>query len=424
MERTLPRTPRNRRRHLSRTAALLATLAVAVSPALLPGARADDLRDKQNQAEKGVKTAAADLEVSSKALRAAATTLRAARARLADAKQRLAVSEGQLTAARVLDRQMQTRLARAEQALAVAEAELKAGAADVKEQRAAIGRLAASNFQHGDPRLIRISMMLSGRDPVELADQLEILDNLMSREENMYDDLKATEALLVVQKDKVEKAKAVVAQKRRAAAANLTRKKKLERAAAADRAQVAALVHEHQDAAQAAVRARAADAQKLRKAKLEEARIRRLILERARYHKGGYKGASSGFLQVPVANSYITSPYGMRRHPIYGYWGLHNGTDFHAPCGVPLLASASGTVLSEYYDDVYGNRLFLDVGTVNGKSMTLVYNHLSSYRVGTGARVSRGAVVGYSGTTGWSTACHLHFTVLVDGSPVDPEKFL
>ncbi len=56
--------------------------------------------------------------------------------------------------------------------------------------------------------------------------------------------------------------------------------------------------------------------------------------------------------------------------------------------------------------------------------MTLVYNHLSSYAASTGERVRRGETVGYAGTTGWSTGCHLHFTVLLDGNPVDPMHYM
>jgi murein DD-endopeptidase MepM/ murein hydrolase activator NlpD len=121
---------------------------------------------------------------------------------------------------------------------------------------------------------------------------------------------------------------------------------------------------------------------------------------------------------------YVTSPYGWRMHPIYHYWGLHDGTDFHAPCGTPLRASGYGTVIARSYSDVYGNRLYLDLGQVNGHNLTVVYNHASSYRYGVGAKVDRGAVVGYAGTTGWSTACHLHFTVLRDGNAVDPMGYM
>ena len=120
----------------------------------------------------------------------------------------------------------------------------------------------------------------------------------------------------------------------------------------------------------------------------------------------------------------MTSPYGYRRHPIYGYWGLHDGTDFRAPCGTPERAAGSGTVISKVWSDVYGNRLYLDLGQVNGKNMTVVYNHMTSYAANTGERVRRGETVGYAGSTGWSTGCHLHFTVLLDGSPVDPMNYM
>ena len=92
--------------------------------------------------------------------------------------------------------------------------------------------------------------------------------------------------------------------------------------------------------------------------------------------------------------------------------------------GAALWAGESGTVISEYYDEVYGNRLYLAIGKVNGANITLVYNHLSRYAVSQGARVKRGQVVGYSGTTGWSTGCHLHFTVLRNGEAVNPMQYL
>ena len=149
-----------------------------------------------------------------------------------------------------------------------------------------------------------------------------------------------------------------------------------------------------------------------------------MILERARsVSPAGSKGDAGGFLYRPVPGP-VTSSFGYRRHPIYGYWGLHDGTDFSAPCGTPNRAAGSGTVISKYWSDVYGNRLYLDLGQVNGKNMTVIYNHLSSYSACTGERVSRGEVVGYSGSTGWSTGCHLHFTVMLDGSPVDPMNYL
>jgi murein DD-endopeptidase MepM/ murein hydrolase activator NlpD len=227
----------------------------------------------------------------------------------------------------------------------------------------------------------------------------------------------------VAEEAKVEQAKKAVAAQRQAAGANLVRKQGLERSAEQARAEVATLVARGRAAEVAAARARRADLVQLRAAKKQEERIRQLIIERARRQHGGYRGDTGGFLYRPVPGP-VTSPFGYRRHPIYGYWGLHDGTDFSAPCGTPNRAAAAGTVISEYWSDVYGHRLYLDLGQVNGKNMTVIYNHLTSYRVSTGQRVSRGEVVGYAGTTGWSTGCHLHFTVMLDGEPVDPMSYL
>ncbi len=80
-------------------------------------------------------------------------------------------------------------------------------------------------------------------------------------------------------------------------------------------------------------------------------------------------------------------------------------------------------MISEYFQSAWGNRLILDLGRVNGHGVSVIYNHLSAYRAAQGDTVSRGETVGYAGTTGWSTGCHLHFTVMVDGKPENPMNF-
>lgn len=391
-------------------------------PAMLSNANADDLKDKRNKVQQGVKSAAGDLEESSRAMQAATARLHAAKGQLVVAQRDLARTQGELTTARVLDTQMQAKLVAAEAALKKAKRELALGQAAVEEQRKTIGRLAVASFEFGDPGLLRMAVLLKGDSPEEIATQLTTVDSLMMSADSMLADLEARETLLTVQRKKVAAAKVVVAEQRQEAAVNLARKQVLEQEAVTNQAQVASLVEARSNAAYAARSARIEDQRKLRSLRAEDARIQRLIVARARLHKGGFKGRSNGFLVRPVDGP-ITSPYGYRRHPIYGYYGLHDGVDFSAPCGTPMRAGSKGTVISEYYSDVWGNRLFLDVGRVNGRSMTLVYNHISSYRAGTGSRVDRGEVVAYSGTTGWSTGCHLHFTVLIDGTAVDPQNF-
>lgn len=404
--------------------ALLSTAGLAFGPALLP-AHADDLKDKKNQAHQQVKAAQADLEDSSAGLIKATQKLAAARQKLVAAQAKLAATQGELTAARALDTAMQAKLVQAQAELKQAVADVAAGEIKVSDQTDALGRLAVASYSFGDPDLVRVSVLLKGSDPNDIAVQLAGLDNLLDQQATMLEELKTTQTLLVVQRAKVTTAEAAVSEQREAAAANLVRKQQLERKAAAARTEVAVFVEASRKAAVVAQAARAADRRKLAATKRKEARIQRLILERAKkQHNGGnYNGAGGGFLFRPVPGV-ITSPYGYRVHPIYGYYSLHDGTDFSAPCGTPERAGAGGRVISEYYSDVWGNRLYLDVGRVNGHNMTLIYNHISSYKVRTGDRVGRGDVVAYAGTTGWSTGCHLHFTVLIDGKAVDPQKYL
>jgi murein DD-endopeptidase MepM/ murein hydrolase activator NlpD len=222
-----------------------------------------------------------------------------------------------------------------------------------------------------------------------------------------------------VREDRLAAAEREVAAKREAAAAHLIVVKDLNRQARQAKATVHRVVAERRDARQAAQRARAHDRAQLARLRKQEAHIRAMIAAAAAKSHSHYSGHTGGFLMRPVPG-YVTSPFGYRIHPIYHYYGLHDGDDFHAPCGTPLKAAGTGTVIQTYYSSVWGKRLFLYLGQVNGSSVTVVYNHLNTWAVRRGSHVSRGQTIGYAGTTGWSTACHLHFTVLVNGSAVNP----
>jgi murein DD-endopeptidase MepM/ murein hydrolase activator NlpD len=406
-----------------RTIAVGATLLLAAVGVVVPNAAADELHNKQRHARSQVRSAQGDLHESSKALTAAAARVQRARAALSAAQQRLNVAAHNLAAAARLDALMQARLQAAEHRLAVARVALETARKKVREQRAAIGELAASYYVNGDPALMGLTVMLNSQDPAEVTSQMNTVDSLMSRQTMMLDDLRQARAEMAAEEKKVERAKAEVAVQRQNARENLVKKQALQRTAAAARAEVATMVGRRRSAEAQAARARRADLVQLRAAKKKEERIRRLILERARRQHGGFRGDAGGFLYRPVTGP-VTSPFGWRIHPIYGYWGLHDGTDFSAPCGTPERAAGSGTVISRYYDSVYGNRLYLDLGRVNGKNMTVIYNHLTSYNVSAGQHVARGQVVGYAGSTGWATGCHLHFTVMVNGNPVNPMNYL
>ncbi|MBD8045149.1 M23 family metallopeptidase [Arthrobacter sp. Sa2BUA2] len=133
--------------------------------------------------------------------------------------------------------------------------------------------------------------------------------------------------------------------------------------------------------------------------------------------------AAQGTLATPLDSELVqTSSFGYRVSPITGAAGeLHTGQDFAAACGTQVTAAASGKVKSAgWHAYGGGNRVVVDHG--NGVETT--YNHLSAISVSVGDEVQRGDLVGASGTTGASTGCHLHFEVLVNGTPVDPLGWL
>lgn len=118
-----------------------------------------------------------------------------------------------------------------------------------------------------------------------------------------------------------------------------------------------------------------------------------------------------------------SSEFGWRMHPVLGYPRLHAGLDYAAACGLPIRAAASGTIIAADYTDGGGNRIIMDHGVVDGVNLTTAYLHLSSYER-TGGSVSKGEVIGYVGTTGLSTGCHLHFETRENGEAVNPRNWL
>ena len=110
----------------------------------------------------------------------------------------------------------------------------------------------------------------------------------------------------------------------------------------------------------------------------------------------------------------------MRLHPVLGIFKLHDGTDFAASCNAPIKAAAAGTVAERYFNAGYGNRLMIDHGQVNGRYVTTGYNHATHYVVSVGQQVAKGQIIGYVGSTGYSTGCHLHLMAWENGGTVDP----
>lgn len=127
------------------------------------------------------------------------------------------------------------------------------------------------------------------------------------------------------------------------------------------------------------------------------------------------QATTAGKISYPFSGSYaITSSFGNRTSPVTGQTEFHDGTDFAMDTGTEVLASTGGTVSRA--TDQYGG-MYIDITSGNTKTR---YLHLSKFLIPNGATVTQGQLIGYSGSTGQSTAPHLHFSVFINGTAVDP----
>ncbi len=122
----------------------------------------------------------------------------------------------------------------------------------------------------------------------------------------------------------------------------------------------------------------------------------------------------------PIDEPYLSSSYGWRRHPVTGRHAMHEGLDFPAPRGTPIIAASGGVVTEARYVPGYGKMVEIN----HGNGLVTRYAHASSISVKLGEMVSKGQQIARVGSTGRSTGSHLHFEVRVADHPLDPTLFL
>ncbi len=136
----------------------------------------------------------------------------------------------------------------------------------------------------------------------------------------------------------------------------------------------------------------------------------------AQFFNADGSSAKKGLMRTPVNGARQTSGFGFRLHPLLGYSRMHKGTDFGAPMGSPILASAAGTVSFAGWHGGHGNYVMIQ----HGRGIATAYAHMSKFAVKPGSHVNQGQVIGYVGSTGMSTGPHLHYEVWVNGQAVNP----
>jgi murein DD-endopeptidase MepM/ murein hydrolase activator NlpD len=439
----------------------------------------DQAQGELRQSTKALDDATRSFSDAQARLPAAEQALAEAEQALTVAQEQLARARGELAAAKAQDAAAAAKLAAAEQRVRDQEARIVEITARIEGKRAAMSELAVEAYQQGAMgRMLDLAAVFEAEDVNDFTARVTYAQSVLNAEDTVLTGMEDDRVDLANERVKLEELREEARRLREEAARHLQRTRELEAAATAARAAAEAnaeqaraakaavdeLVTQRSGAVAAAEHAKADDAKQYaaltaerdtidaeiaelaRKAREERARkaaaARAASASSAGSSGTGSSGASSsgrgsssggsssggssdsGGLSYPVSNPYVTSPYGMRIHPVTGVYKLHDGTDFRAHCGTPIRAAAPGRVLWARYRGGYGNQVAVDHGVIGGDALMTSYSHLSRFSASRGEGVSRGEVIGYSGSTGYSTACHLHFMVYDDGVRANPMSYL
>jgi murein DD-endopeptidase MepM/ murein hydrolase activator NlpD len=432
-----------------RPALIVATVISALLLGLLGSAQAADEKRKKQRVDAAIDDLRHDLNETSQELRAAIGAFKRAEAQLPAAQAKVARVRGRLAAAQARDRLLADRLAVAEAEVRRAQRQIRATLREIAATHVLVGRIARSSYVEGGGGFGELAVVLDSQSPDDFATRLVLVQNAMRSEGAALGRLAESRAELAAEKATLDAKEALLADMKREQEALVVTIQGLEREAVAAQQRVEELIAERSRAVAAVEREKAAEERRYSAMQAESQRLQRILAERARQARiaaaraarqrsqsrsggdsGGGGGSGSSSVLSRPAYGPITSPYGMRVHPLTGVYKLHDGTDFGVGCGTLVRAAASGTVIQAANVGGYGNQLVIDHGAMRGAGVATSYNHLMGFSVGAGTHVSRGQVIGRSGGApgmygaGYSTGCHLHFMVYVNGGTTDPMGWL
>ncbi len=316
-----------------------------------------------------------------------------------------------------------------ERKLAWNEVQLAGAEATLQRHNDALKRRLVDAYERGD--LGYVNVLLASTSFSDFAERWEDIRYLIVANEKTVRERQAAERAVAAARTNLEGERSLLSatldqerQQKFALAALATARSNLVAMAAAQRRSVANEVVQLEDlsAAQEAqleayIRERQRE-EEARRAAEAEARRRAALLAGAEAPPATTEGAP-GYFAWPASGP-ITSPFGMRVHPVTGQFKMHTGIDIGAPMGATITAAAGGRVIFAGWEGGYGNTIIIDHG---GQTSTL-YGHCSQIFVGNNQDVQRGQAIGAVGATGDATGPHLHFEIRVNGVAVDPTSRL
>jgi murein DD-endopeptidase MepM/ murein hydrolase activator NlpD len=323
----------------------------------------------------------------------------------------------------------QARLAEVETTLEVSRHELKRwtaklerARAELRQQREVLGDRASAAYKFGPGAYL--NLLLGADDLRSFSDRATFLESVLTVDSDLVAGLEVTEVLVGDRQDRVESIESRVEERFALLEEQAARIAAIEAQQQAVLSEIDLEIEIQGELLEDIDENRERYEQAVADLQAESERISAVIQSGGSssgsgQNSGQNSGQSSGEMFWPTSGS-IASGFGWRTHPIYGTARFHSGVDIGGACGQPIWAANGGRVISAGWNGGYGNTVIID----HGGGVATLYAHQTSFAVSSGAGVNRGQTIGYVGTTGLSTGCHLHFEVRINGAPVDPVPYL
>lgn len=367
---------------------------------------------KSNDIDQQVSEASEALTKASAAVQAAAESLKDAQAKLPKAREAMSIATSRETEATAVYNRAASDLAVSKAAYTAALSKVTSKEAEISQLQKKVDQFARSVYQQGQTSQWEI--ILESTSPSDLTIRLQNIKAVSNSTARSLDDLLGAKEQLSADAVTAEEVRIDMQQ-----IANIASQALIDAQNAADKAarakvEVDKLVKQESAALKIAEDDKAEVLAQYKELRAEQKRI--AALSGSTGNQGPVDPQATGPLSWPLPGYAAGGGVGWRVHPVYKYKSCHTGVDSGAPKGTPIHAAASGVVLSTTVSRAYGNMTLID----HGDGMVTMYAHQSAFAVSKGDVVEDQEVIGYVGSTGFSTGPHLHFEVHLNGVPYNP----
>ncbi len=375
---------------LGRKILAISLMAVFFSSAILP-VYADELEETRKQLE----AISRSIDATQSKVNSAKKQEQSIMGQIQNLEKNIQRTENEITAT-------EDRIAFLQDSIARTETEIEEKEKDLEEKIDLLSERLVVLHEEGEVTYLEV--LLCATDFKDFLTRYEMINSIIEQDAELIDsicqekqDLEMKKSDLEVKKKELERA----LQQQESMKEQLDLQKK-------EKQQILASVQQEREAYEKALAELEESSRKL------EAMIRQL-------QGGSSEALGTGVFTWPTPGyTTITSPYGMRYHPILKTRKMHTGVDIGAPMSATIVAADSGKVIYAGWMEGYGQVLVID----HGNGLSTLYAHQSAFLVSNGQTVTKGQAIGKVGSTGWSTGPHLHFEVRINGSYTDPMPYL